>query len=201
MSLFERFAYRKKASMTVNGISEKENELKSFVSPNKAHQSAVTRVSETPDSLLSLSAGKEQRIPQQQQRRRRARILSSSEDETDTVPCPQGDLPAATPKKASTLFSEFPQSKRRKKPVANSLEELEAVKLDMHLSARTLTLDPPSSGNPRRLFKEDRGDFMMGQGQRAASSCLHKDTDSMATDSMATDSATAKSLLSKRSKL
>lgn len=123
-SLFERFAYRRKND--VGKVPEKENSLRrddktdEATTPNKAHLPAVTRVLETPDSLLpnpNLEAaaetlGSSQRRWQQRQRRR-ARMVSSSEDEADPPVQVEGER--LTPMKTSSLFSQLPQSKRRKK--------------------------------------------------------------------------------------
>lgn len=160
-SLFEQFSYRRKENVGSNA-SEKENKPRfdvKTITPNKAHPPAVTRVLETPDSLLPSPTSESgevlhgSRRRRQQRRRRNARIVSSSEDDTPAQH-------VENPVKTSGLFSELPQSKRRKKSMTENQERVAKPSSETEqsqVSLWTLNLDLQNGGcvahHPRRLFE------------------------------------------------
>ncbi len=161
MSLFEKFTYRRKETMVVNGNAEEENTQDSGdhrsgtihqVIPNKAHLTAVTSIPETPGSLLPVPPSQKRK-----QKRRRARISSSSEeDETETVP-PVSSLPPQG-RGSCSLFSELPISKRRKKEANGS--QAEAAKPEECESGFQQRRKWTSGlhSNPKRLFSSSGDD-------------------------------------------
>ena len=132
MSLFQRFAYRsKKEVMVVNNLpggKDKDNEQETGerksahnkLTPSKAPQNMIdlTKIAETPNSLLPTPPkDKNSQEKRNQRRRRRARISSSSEEE---------DFPITTPRATNnnSLFSGLPLSKRSKKGEPKLRDEL-----------------------------------------------------------------------------
>lgn len=174
MSLFEKFSYRQKEKMLVDGRAEKTISRVPLhqVTPNKAHHplsAEVTSIPETPDSLLPVHPSQKRK-----QKRRRARISSSSDEaETETVP-PVSSVSQQL-KGSCSLFSELPVSKRRKKEAKDS--QAEAAKPEEcepgFLQGRKWTSGFHS--NPKRLFGSSGG----GEGNvhlPSSSSCSEGET-------------------------
>ena len=137
MSLFEKYAYRRKEKAPVYNSNEAQDGLTHWngsVTLNRAHQPAVTRVSETPESLLPKKASLEGDVSPRSSRigrckgrqRRRARILSSSSEGEGPDTPPLASI--LTPVKISSLFSKLPQSKRRKVDLP---KEVKRCKVDL----------------------------------------------------------------------
>lgn len=166
-SLFEQYAYRRKVNVLSNDY-EKENKPGldgETHTPNKAHPQGVTRILETPDSLLHtatletgevlLSSGRRRK----ERRRRKARIVSSSEDEP--VQASAAQL-VKTPAKTSSVFSGLPQSKRSKISTTETQEKPSfESRQSQGASSQTLNFDPRNGSCvkngihiPRRLFEE-----------------------------------------------
>lgn len=114
--------------MVVSGGSEKRSNwenintnAESDFTPNKAHQSRISVIPETPSSLLPTPPkDKPNQERRQETRRRKARIWSSSEDEVEGALTPS--KPPAAPPEKRNLFSGLPVLKRRKKGEVSASE-------------------------------------------------------------------------------
>ena len=185
MSLLEKFSYRRREVMVVNGSAKVDNtqsvdhEAINGRTPNKAHPSEVTSVPETPDSLLPTPPSHNigQKI-QQKRQRRRARISSSSEEEE--VQTAGGPNKSHPPGKGS-LFAELPVSKRRKKESNGFPAEAskpEECELGLQLKRKQASA---LHGNPKkRLFHSSRDSEDNGllSSPSPSSCCSHGDSKS-----------------------
>ena len=146
MSLFEKYAYRRREKVAIrnsNGAQDGLTHWNGSMIPNRAHPPAVTRVSETPESLLPKTPLEGEASPRSRKGRckgrqkRRARILSSSEEEEEVGPDTPPAASTLTPVKIHSLFSELPLSKRRKVDLP---KEVKKCKVDLPVEAKRSTL-------------------------------------------------------------
>lgn len=145
--------------MVVSGGSEKRSNgenintnAESDITPNKAHQSRISVIPETPSSLLPTPPkDKPNQGRRQETRRRKARIWSSSEDEVEGALTPS--KPPAAPPEKRNLFFGLPVLKRRKKGEISASES--ERELDS-LGRKGITVSEQSSV-PRKLFCGEDG--------------------------------------------
>ena len=180
-SLFECFAYSKKRKgvMVFNAANQSEHdggvEKGTTLTPNKDHP--ITRVPETPDSVIRVTACKELKKHQ----RRCARISSSSEDDLVALGRPAAAIFGVNSANLDRgLFCELPITKRSKKEVQSMRNEPFNIPRGK-VRVRDRDMDPwdrnEQRNRPKKVLKqlfsstEDDTDYSEGECISSSRNC------------------------------